>query len=79
MSGLNFSESDHYLSAMPNKPRSPKSTVKVRRLPSVGDTIMIPVKVTRVAGDDEDAQVTVRLPGNAQLSTTKAKWLLDNE
>jgi hypothetical protein len=64
---------------MPSKPRTPKSTVKIRRLPKVGDTIMIPVKVTRVAGEDEDAQVTVRIPGNAQLSTTKAKWLLEDE
>jgi hypothetical protein len=41
--------------------------------------IMIAVQVTRVAGDDDDAQVTVRLPGNARLSTTKAQWLFDDE
>jgi len=26
-----------------------------------------------------DAQVTVRMPGNARLSTTKAQWLFDDE
>ena len=64
---------------MPSASRTPRSTVKVRRLPKVGDTIMIPVKVTRVAGENDDAQVTVRLPGNGQLSTTKAQWLFDEE
>lgn len=61
---------------MPSKPRTPRNTVAIRRLPKVGDTISIQVTVTRVAGDDEDADVTVQLP-NGHRSTTRAKYLIE--
>jgi hypothetical protein len=76
---LNFSESDHYLSGMPSSPRTPKSTVKVRRLPKVGDTIMIPATVTRVAGEAADATLTVRIKASGHLTTAKAEYLLGGE
>lgn len=64
---------------MPSNPRTPKSTVKVRRLPKVGDTIMVPATVTRVQGEDERASVTIRIKATGHLETAAAKYLLGEE
>lgn len=63
---------------MPSSPRTPKSTVKVRRLPKVGDTIMIPAVVTRIAGEDESAAMTVRIKATGHLTTARAQSLLEH-
>lgn len=60
---------------MPSKPRTPRETVTVRRLPKVGDEITIRVKVTRVADD----MVTVMIPANGQRTTARAEYLLKDE
>jgi hypothetical protein len=55
--------------------RTPRDTVKVRRLPQVGDEIMIKVRVTRVTGD----KLTVMIPANRHLTTATAEQLLGDE
>jgi hypothetical protein len=64
---------------MPSSPRSPKSTVKVRRLPKVGDTILVPAVVTRVAGEDKSATLTVRIKASGHLTTARAEYLLNDD
>jgi len=60
-------------------PRTPKSTIRTRRLPKVGDEIMVRVKVTRVDADADSPSLTVMLPWNGQKSTGPAKYLLGDE
>lgn len=60
---------------MPSAPRSPKSVVKVRRLPKVGDTVMVPAKVTRLSAD---GQITVELR-NGHKATARPEYLFADE
>jgi hypothetical protein len=55
--------------------KTPRDTVKVRRLPQVGDEIMIKVRVTRVTDD----KLTVMIPANGHLTTATAEQLGDEE
>lgn len=67
-----------YASLMSSNPRTPKSTLKVRRLPKVGDTMVIPATVTRIAGDDASAAMTVRIKASGHLTTARAEHLLND-
>jgi len=62
-------------------PRTPKDTVKVRRLPKVGDTIMVPVRVTRIGRNRHDTgeAITVQIPGFETPVTADAKYLLGED
>lgn len=73
LGGTQLSDSLVLYSGMPSKPRTPRETVKVRRLPKVGDEITIRAKVTRVT----DELVTVMIQANGQRTTAEAALLLD--
>jgi hypothetical protein len=66
------------LAGMPSNPRTPKSTVKVRRLPKVGDVIMIPAIVTRV-GHGIEEPMTVGIKASGHLTTARAEYLLKDD
>jgi hypothetical protein len=62
-------------------PRTPKETVKIRRLPKVGEVVTIKARVTRVgrnAWDTADT-VTVKIPGHSIPVTAVAEYLLSDE
>ncbi|MGN6103017.1 MAG: hypothetical protein ACTHOR_17905 [Devosia sp.] len=62
---------------MPSKsPRTPKNTVKVRRLPKVGETLLIPVTVTGIWEDGQKVTVQLR---KGQRATDRPEYLLDDE
>jgi hypothetical protein len=48
-----------------SSPRTPKNTVKIRRLPQVGDEITIKATVTRTGRNVHDTgdTITLRIPG----------------
>lgn len=61
--------------------RSPKETIKVRRLPKVGDTITIKATVTRIGRNTWDTAdtLTVRIPGHDVPVTAPAEYLLGKD
>ena len=63
---------------MPSSKRTPKDTIKVRRLPPVGEKIMVPVEVTRHGMNSFGTAetITIRIPGFATPVTVTAKYLL---
>jgi ribosomal protein L18E len=63
---------------MSSSPRTPRATVKVRRLPKVGDVVMVPAKVTRLAGAGDDLQITIELR-NGHRATSRPEVLLRDE
>jgi len=46
---LDFSNSDYQAGRMPSRPKSPRETIKVRRLPAKGETLKLNAEVVRVA------------------------------
>lgn len=62
-------------------PRTPKDTVKIRRVPKVGDTILVPVKVTRIGRNRHDTgdAITVQVPGFEYPVTAEAEYLLPDD
>jgi hypothetical protein len=62
---------------MPSRsPRTPNSTIKVRRLPKVGETLLVPVSVTGIW--EEGQKVTVQLR-NGQRATDRPEYLLADD
>jgi hypothetical protein len=63
---------------MPSSKRTPKNTVKVRRLPQVGEEIMIKAIVTRTGRNRFDTAdtITVRIGDHPAPVTATAKYLL---
>jgi hypothetical protein len=61
--------------------RTPKNTVKVRRLPKEGDELLVRVKVTAVHPGAHEAndRITVRVPGFNIPVTAQASYLLGEE
>lgn len=60
---------------------SPKDTIKIRRLPKVGDRITIEVEVTRVDEPEggHQGRVTYRVPGGAAPITVSAGYIPDGD
>lgn len=58
---------------------SPQDTIKIRRLPTVGQKITIEVEVTRVDEPEGEHQgrVTYRVPGGAVPITVSAGYIPD--
>jgi hypothetical protein len=63
---------------MPSKPRTPRNTLSLRRLPKVGDEIMMKVKVTAVwdQGPGREPHLTVMIPANGHKTTGPARDIL---
>lgn len=61
--------------------KSPRETIKIRRLPVKGSTIRIEAEVTRVAEPEAGHQgmVTIRIPGATTPITIPASYLPDEE
>ncbi len=78
--GLNNSGRRPYVLAMSTPRKSPKDTIKIRRLPKVGDEILIRAKVTRVAEPEGGHRglVTYRAPGAPAPVTIDARYLDDD-
>lgn len=57
--------------------KSPKDTIKIRRLPKVGDEILIRATVTRVAEPEgaHHGKVTYRAPGAPAPVTVDAQYV----
>ena len=57
--------------------KSPRETIKIRRLPKKGDKIMIEVEVTRVDEPEGSHQgrVTYRVPGHSTPITVAAGYV----
>lgn len=66
---------------MPSSKRTPKDTVKVRRLPQVGEEILIKAIVTRTGRNRFDTAdtITVRIADHPAPVTATAKYLLGEE
>lgn len=62
-------------------PKSPKETIKIRRLPKVGDRLTIEVEVTKVSDPEgaHDGRVTYRAPGAPAPITVDASYVTDPE
>lgn len=61
--------------------KSPKDTIKIRRLPAKGATIQLAAEVTRVSEPEGSHQglVTVRIAGYPAPITIPASYLPDGE
>lgn len=59
-------------------PKSPKETIKIRRLPPKGATLRIPVEVTRTGRNSWDTgdTITIRIHGFSTPVTVSAEHLL---
>jgi hypothetical protein len=59
--------------------KSPRETIKIRRLPTKGSTVRIEAEVTRVAEPEAGHQgrVTLRIPGYGTPITIPASYLPD--
>jgi hypothetical protein len=55
--------------------KSPRATVKVRRLPVEGDSIRLEAKVARVSRDGSSDVVTLHIPGYTYPVTIRAEFL----
>lgn len=69
-----------YIPGMPSSPRTPRNTVgSKRRLPKVGDELIVRVRVTRTGRNSYDTAdtVTLRLPGFETPVTVSADSLLE--
>jgi hypothetical protein len=66
---------------MPSSKRTPKATVKVRRLPKVGEEITLKATVTRTGRNTYGTAdvVTVRIPGAPAPLTLPAEYLESEE
>jgi len=66
---------------MPTRSKSPKDTIKIRRLPLKGQTVRIEAEVIRVApaeGSNPD-MVTFRIPGYPIPVTLDARHLANTD
>ncbi len=66
---------------MATRAKSPKDTIKIRRLPAKGATIKLEAEVVRVApaeGSNPDL-VTVRIPGYSIPITLNARYLAGDD
>jgi hypothetical protein len=60
--------------------KSPRETIKIRRLPTKGSTVRIEAEVTRVAQPEagHHCRVTLRIPGYGTPITIPASFLADD-
>lgn len=78
LSGLHNWRVDAYVSGMR---KTPKETIKIRRLPEKGEIIQVPLLVTRVGRNAFDTAdvITVRIPGSPVPVTVNAEYLLGED
>lgn len=64
---------------MPGKTKTPKETIKIRRLPvKVGAKLLVPLEVTRTGRNTFDTAdtITIKVPGASTPVTINADYLL---
>jgi hypothetical protein len=61
--------------------KTPKETIKIRRLPQKGELIEVPLLVTRVGRNAYDTAdvITVKIPGSPTPVTVNAEYLLGED
>lgn len=64
---------------MPARAKTPKETIKIRRLPTKGAKLLVPLEVTRTGrnGHDTADTITIRIPGSQTPVTIVADYLLE--
>jgi hypothetical protein len=64
---------------MPAKTKTPKETIKIRRLPVKGAKLLVPLEVTRTGRNTFDTAdtITIRIPGASTPVTINAEYLLE--
>jgi hypothetical protein len=64
---------------MPAKTKTPKETIKIRRLPVKGAKLLVPLEVTRTGRNTFDTAdtITIKIPGASTPVTIVADYLLE--
>ena len=64
---------------MPARTKTPKETIKIRRLPVKGQKLLVPLEVTRTGrnGFDTADTITIKVPGFNTPVTIVADYILE--
>lgn len=64
---------------MPSRPKTPKETIQINRLPVKGQKLLVPLEVMRTGrnGHDTADTITIKVPGSSTPVTIVADYLLE--